>query len=526
MVKARSARRKRASEDELYRSCKAGGICFPDVQNKYENKTLADKILQWVSSFLFFGNLGIGTGRGGGGFGGYTRLPGGSGRGSSSITPARPNVPVDGLVPAGVPIDAVTPESSSIPLLETEGGGIGSNEVEVIAEVHPQPNIPNETDPIIITDAPSITDAATIDTTPIETPEPPTRNRSRVTTSRHSNPSFDAIVARSSIPGESTNTEDVYIVPGLVGDIIGGGAEPFEEIPLVDLQPRTSTPSSEVRGVANKFLRRATNRRYTQQVQLQDRKFLTRPEQLIKWTFENPVYSPEALDEVSRVFEQDVEQLDLAPDPQFQDIVRLGAPFFTEVGGYVRASRIGQRGTIRLRSGTQIGGAVHYYNDLSPIIHEAVEMKTFGRVTGDSAIMQPNMEATFISNSDPEAISITDMPPSTFEDAYLLDPQDESFETTRLQFVTNGEEEQPTVISFPGSLPPGSVKVFIEDIGSIISYPEPNPREPDIITPDVEPAIIINAVNDEGLGYYLHPSLFKRKLKRLHFFADVSVAAQ
>ena len=54
MIKAR--RLKRASPEDLYRSCKLGGDCIPDVQNKIENTTLADKLLQIFGSILYLGH--------------------------------------------------------------------------------------------------------------------------------------------------------------------------------------------------------------------------------------------------------------------------------------------------------------------------------------------------------------------------------------------------------------------------------------------------------------------------------------
>ena len=41
-----TSRRKRAAVEDLYKSCKLGGDCPPDVVNKVEGKTLADRLLQ------------------------------------------------------------------------------------------------------------------------------------------------------------------------------------------------------------------------------------------------------------------------------------------------------------------------------------------------------------------------------------------------------------------------------------------------------------------------------------------------
>ena len=56
---------------DIYRSCVQGGDCPEDVRNKVEGKTWADTLLKIFSSIIYLGNLGIGTGRGGGGSMGY-----------------------------------------------------------------------------------------------------------------------------------------------------------------------------------------------------------------------------------------------------------------------------------------------------------------------------------------------------------------------------------------------------------------------------------------------------------------------
>lgn len=60
MVRAR--RTKRDSVTNIYRTCKQAGTCPPDVVNKVEQTTIADQILKFGSTGVFFGGLGIGTG--------------------------------------------------------------------------------------------------------------------------------------------------------------------------------------------------------------------------------------------------------------------------------------------------------------------------------------------------------------------------------------------------------------------------------------------------------------------------------
>ncbi|ALP46949.1 L2 protein [Cervus elaphus papillomavirus 2] len=513
MVKA-PVRRKRASADDLYRSCRLGGDCIPDVVNKQEQNTLADRLLKWFSSFLYFGTLGIGTGKGTGGQGGYTRLGGGvtGGRGPNV---ARPNVIVDALGPSITPIDPVNPDSAIIPLLEDTGStSIGGGEVEVIAEVHPPPT--NGGGPVLI-DQPGEPPVLEV------TPEPHPTPRTRTTVSRHNNPAFNAFVSSTQLPAETSATDNIYILHGFGGEIVGGETSgEFEEIPLTEFntsstEPKTSTPNTSFRQILNKFERRLYNRKLVQQVKITDRRFLTQPSQLVQWEFDNPAYD----DTVSLLFEQEVSNVQAAPAEEFTDVIRLSKPILSEREGYVRVSRLGKKGTIKTRSGIQIGGHMHYYTDLSSINPtEDVEMQILGQHSNESAIVQPLAESTLI-NSDfdlavvfgPEEeplIPDTDL----FSEDTLLDDYEEDFARSRLE-VTGGRNSR--ILTISDSLPPGSAKLFVEDIGSIVTHRDKDPRQPDIIYPDVYPPVIID-FGTSGATFYLHPSLFLRRKRRKRRF--------
>nr|P08342.1 RecName: Full=Minor capsid protein L2 [Bos taurus papillomavirus 4] len=351
----RAARRKRASEDDLYRGCRMGQDCPIDIKNKYEHNTLADRILKWVSSFLYFGQLGISSGKGTGGSTGYTPLGGRGGGGVTSGKGAnvvRPTVIVDALGPTGVPIDPAVPDSSIVPLLESSGGSTTLDatpgaEIEIIAEVHPPP----------VYEGPEVT-IGDIEEPPILEVVPETHPTSRVrsTTSKHDNPAFTAYVASAQLPGETSASDNVYILHGFNGDFVGQ-ADPegdtiFEEIPLEefgvpDMPPSTSTPTSSFRSVLNKFQRRLYNRKLVQQVKITNRNtFLKQPSQFVQWEFDNPAYVDDSL---SLIFQQDLDEVSAAPDADFQDIVKLSRPVFTTKEGLVRLSRLGQRGTIKTR---------------------------------------------------------------------------------------------------------------------------------------------------------------------------------
>nr|QYI89647.1 L2 minor capsid protein [Bos taurus papillomavirus 12] len=525
MVKA--VRRKRASEETLYRGCLAGQDCPPDIKNKFEQNTIADRILKWVSSFLYFGTLGISSGKGTGGPGGYTRLGtgGGGGGGRPGVTTsrgsnvARPNVIVDSLVPAGVPIDTVAPDQAIVPLLEdTLSTDItGTGEIEVIAEVHPPPT--NGSDGIVIGLDP---EPPVLEITPEEQPT----SRVRTTTSRHHNLAFDAYVASTQLPGESSASDNVYIIHGFPGEVIGPPSDTvFEEIPLedfntsttVDSDVRTSTPDSSFRRVLNTFQRRLYNRRLVQQVKLTDRTFLTRPSQLVRWEFENPVYEAD----ISLLFDQDVAEVQAAPNPEFQDIVYLSRPIFEEREGYLRVSRFGRRGTIQTRSGTTIGGHVHYFTDISPVRDlQDIEMQTFAETSGDSVIMQPLNESTFINEAADIGVIYDPSEPlldEQFSESALDDRYIEDFSNIRLQ-VTTDQDDEPTIITVQEGIPPGSVKMFINDTESVVHYvPSETPLSPFVpLNPATTPAIIID-FTDSTATFYLHPSLMRRRRKR-HIF--------
>lgn len=524
----RAARRKRASEDDLYRGCLAGQDCPTDIKNKYEQNTLADRILKWVSSFLYFGTLGISSGRGSGGAGGYTRLgtveSGGGVRPGKGPNVARPTVIVDALGPAGAPIDPAAPDSAIVPLLESSGGSTttdlipGGGEIEIIAEVHPPPTIG---DPDIVIGEP--------DEPPIleVTPETHPASRVRYSTSKHDNPAFNAYVASSQLPGETSAADNVYIMHGFNGDYVGPATTDtvFEEIELQDIgvpesPPSASTPDSAFRTVLNRFQRRLYNRRLVQQVKLTDRTFLTHPSRLVRWEFENPAFD----ESLSLLFEQDVNEVAAAPAEEFQDIVKLSRPFFSEKEGLVRVSRLGQRGTIRTRSGLQIGGHVHYFTDISPIRPvEDIEMQTFGEVSGDSIIMQPLGESTFINADDTIDANLNEGL-LQYSDSVLEDDYNEDFSHVRLE-VTTGRST--SIITVPDGIPPGSVKMFINDANSTVTPVPPDangnaftpitPRVPlTPLSPAYTPTIIID-FEDGSATFFLHPSLL-RKHKHKHWF--------
>ena len=109
----RAGRRTRASAEDLYKQCFTGD-CPPDVKNKIEGDTWADRLLKWFGSVIYLGGLGIGTGRGSGGSTGYRPI-GGTTRPIPDTIPVRPAVPVEPIGPVEIiPIDTINPAGPSV----------------------------------------------------------------------------------------------------------------------------------------------------------------------------------------------------------------------------------------------------------------------------------------------------------------------------------------------------------------------------------------------------------------------------
>ena len=234
--------------------------------------------------------------------------------------------------------------------------------------------------------------------------------------------------------------------------------------------------------------------------------FLTRAPQAVQFSFENPAFN----NDVTIEFQQDLNQLaSAAPDSDFADIVRLQRPIFSETAqGNVRVSRLGTKGTIRLRSGTQIGETVHLYYDISSIENaDAIELSVLGEHSGESTIVNPLAESTFIDAENSEA-------PLLFPEEELLDDITEDFSNSHV-VLTSGSRR--SMLSVP-TLPPGvALKVFIDDVGEglFVSHPISFDTIPENVTPQSTdfPSILIDGFSSDD--FVLHPShIPRRKRKR------------
>lgn len=502
-------RRKRAAADDLYKQCKLGADCIPDVQNKYEQKTWADILLKIFGSIVYFGGLGIGSGRGSGGSLGYRPLGGQGGTQSKPLPniPLRPSVVIDPIGPTDiVPID---PSSSSIvPLAEgtpdisfvapDSGPGRGIEEIELYT-------IKDSTD--IAASSPTIisseeTTFAVIDSSAAAV------QPTQVFYDPPAALPYDINVFPA--PPATTADINVFVDNSFTEQIVGG----FDEIPLqrIDLQdfeieetPTTSTPTQRLESAINRT--KALYNRYIKQVPVQSADFLKQPSRLVQFEFDNPAFDAD----VTLEFQRDLAEVTAAPDFEFRDVIKLHRPEFGRTAeGTVRVSRLGETGTITTRSGTIIGQRVHFYYDVSNIDSaESIPLEVIGEHSNTSTIVDSLLSGRPVEVNNIADVNFTE---DDLEDTYL-----EDFNNAHLLLNYTNEDNATFVIP---SIPPGtSLKVFVDDFGNgiFVNYPTDGSHSIIITLPDelpVTPAYYLDSFND----FNLHPSLIPKKRRRLEMF--------
>lgn len=517
---ARARRTKRASVTDIYKGCKAAGTCPPDVINKVENKTIADKILQYGSAAVFFGGLGISTGKGTGGTTGYVPLGEGPGvRVGGTPTVVRPGVIPEVIGPTEViPIDTVTPIDPAAPsivnLTDSSAVDLLPGEIETIAEVHPVPVPDTEIDTPVVTGGRG--SSAVLE---VADPSPPIRTR--VSRTQYHNPSFQIISESTPIAGEASLSDQVLVFENTGGQTIGGIREEIELQPLPSrysfeieeaTPPRqTSTPIERGRQALSSIRRALYNRRLTQQVPVEDPLFFSRPSKLVRFQFDNPTFE----EEVTQIFERDLESVEEPPDRQFLDVAKLGRPLYSETPqGYIRVSRLGKRASLQTRSGAQVGAQVHFYKDVSTIDSEApIELQLLGEHSGDTSIIQGPVESTLVDINVRDTPEVLESSEFNSQDL-LIDDAIEDFSGSQLVF--GNPRRSTTSVTVPRFSSPRETTLYVQDIqGYTVAYPESRDR-PVIIYPQPEiPAVVIH-FGESGTDYYLHPHLQRRKRKRAY----------
>lgn len=495
-------RRKRAAPEQLYKHCLAGGDCIPDVQNKYEQNTLADLLLKIFGGLVYFGGLGIGSGKGSGGSLGYKPLGSSTTGRPAPTAPVRPNIIVDALGPAE--IIPIAPESSSIvPLAEglpdvnilapDTGPTLGTDEIELFTIRNPTTDVGgvSETPTIISSEEGSV---AVLEVQPI--PERPVE----VTY----DPTDTALHAINIVPADPLVTTDinVYVDPSYSGRVIGD----FEEIPLdrlnyssfeVEEPPTTSTPSDKLDKLVYKT--KSFYSKYLRQEPVSNIEFLNRPSRLVQFEFENPAYEDA---DVTLTFERDLEQVSAAPESAFADIVKLSRPYFSRTTeGGVRVSRLGETATIVTRSGTTIGPKIHFYQDLSTIDNvENIELDVINTPEYISTVVDDLLAASPV---DPFDFTTVD-----YNDTSLVDEYAENFNNAQLFVQTTDETDE---VSFIPILPAeATIRVFSPDSTYLFTN-LPNNINMNSSLINLTSAQIIQDSSD----FFLHPSLIPKKRRRL-----------
>lgn len=496
------SRRKRASEQDLYRSCVLGGDCKTDVKNKIEGTTLADKLLKWFGSIIYLGGLGIGTGRGSGGSTGYRPITPTPARIPETV-PVRPGIPLDTIpevvpgvigaeAPSVIPMTDITLDSSV--LIDNDVNIVTlapSNEVQVLYEtVNPTFDTTVPGRPTIITGADD--SIAVLD---VSTSAPPPR---RVT--------LDTSYLGGGTSDITMHTEvyNVFVDPQSSGTTIG-----FEEIELEDFSNRfeIQEPPTRSTPLVERLATRVSSlyNRLTRQVQVTDPRFITNPSQLVQFGYDNPAFTDEDL---TLQFAQDVESLAAAPDIDFTDVRVLHRPILSETTeGSVRVSRFGQRGFMHTRSGTLVGENVHFYYDLSAIeTADALELRPMGETSGSSVFVD--------SGAGNNIVDIVSVP-----DDDLLDEPVEDFSNSQLVLTVSQEGREAVII--PG-LAPSSFKVIAPiDTGAGLHVYYPISHNADLLYPSVAPLYPLahDVFSDD---YYLPPALLRRRRRRKRSYSEIS----
>ncbi|AAX86624.1 L2 protein [Puma concolor papillomavirus 1] len=509
-------RRKRAAPKDIYPQCKISNTCPPDVLNKAEQSTLADKILKYGSAGVFLGSLGIGTGRGSGGTLGY--VPVGTGQGvrlGTRVSTVRPSLPISSVGTADViPIDAVDPLGPAV-----LPGNVFPTAVEDPFTIQPPrfPSIVEE--PVSVHSESIVTESVT--EVPVNTPKvtidgqpavlevvPETREPRILSRSQYGNSAFEVSLTASAGSGETSSSDHILVHGFTGGHVIG------EQIPLQELGGRsfsstleaettftTSTPKADA--VAEP--RRVFTSRRLEQIPVRDPGFISRPRSLV--TFQNPTFD----ESVDLFFERDVAELALAaPNEDFRDLVSLSKPTFSRtLEGRVRVSRLGTKATMRTRSGLVIGPQSHYYYDLSDIAPaENLELTPIGNM---SLGEQSGQAVISSGTSDLEIISLESSTIDSYPEEFLLAEIESVANDLQLVF---GDRRAQQPISVPHIQRP-SPQVFPQFEGVYVSQGTGSVPPTIPTDPNKTPAIILE-IWGSGENYSLHPSLLKRrKRKRL-----------
>lgn len=509
----RAKRVKRDSAENIYRQCKIAGTCPPDVENKIENNTLADRLLKIFGGIIYLGGLGIGTGSGTG----FRPLPDVTPPITDTVPtaelpvaeiPLRPTVrPTKPPSTFGVPLDPISsvdnvprivrPEGPSIvPLNEglpdpSSFGPISGGNAEVLTYIDALEDVEYVgSHPTIIT---TRTDIAVLDVTPSEAP------LRRVHFEINSTEPEVTIIETAAPHISDLN---VFVDPSYSGVHIGEEIElqpinRINEFEIEEALPSTSTPSQIIQRTIGRA--RQLYNRFTEQAETRNLDFLGQPSRAVQFEFENPAFTPE----VTLTFERDLAEVAAAPDPTFTDVVLLERPQFSRSNeNLVRYSRLGTRAKTSTRSGNILRQKVHFFYDLSPIsaVDQSIEMQVLDEASDNLTVVDEliNTSSTYINPIF-----------ESYNEQDLVDELTETFENAHLIVATDENEDLVSVPGFPVSNLP---KVYIDDYSKGVLVDYPSETSPTLI----EPASTIPNVyvSEEGLDFILHPSWFRRRKRK------------
>ncbi|AQA28219.1 L2 [Eidolon helvum papillomavirus 2] len=559
----RSRRVIRDSVGNIYRNCKQWGTCPPDVINKVEQKTPADNILKYGSSAVFFGGLGIGTGRGSGGAGGYIPLGSGGGVrvGSWPWVPRYTGPTVESIGPATIP-DVTGSGWPWLPTYPTEAAGAGETiELETIL---PTNTTVDET-PVVAPDAPAVVDELTNypqQPTVIDSTQPTTGGGRVIDVVAEVHHPVDFLPEHTLESGPSVGSEPAVLdvgeeIPmfprsrihdhlepsilhgttsrGTSADVGGRfsiidssvaetfiGEEPYSTTPVrydpeEPLQFRTSTPETS-RGPVARL--KALYNRFVQQIPVEDPLFVEAPGGFVE--YDNPAYDPDATIEFNT---EDALEATVAPDTRLSDLRVLHRPLLSETPtGHVRVSRLGNFATMRLRSGAIPGPRAHVYHDLSSI-GESFELTPFGsgRVSASTPVVLDTPVDVVVDTPVDVLTEDTTGLEDGLEDVPLLDHG--SGEVQRVGVGRGGSTNRSFVsMELPSTGRSDGFGTTISDIDSdaYVHYPTDS-TEP--VAPSFGPGIPVEPagpsidVGDVGIDYFLDPYLFRKRRKRKRFFS-------
>ncbi len=465
---------------------------------KVEGSTIADKILQYGSMGVFLGGLGIGTGQGKPVSGGYVPLrtfgstasiSSTAGRGTAAIKPFAGGIPLETLETIGAFRPSAVEESS----LGT-GVGIHSEAPSIlIPDSAPSGNVLGGLD--VSTDSSADTlitllepegpdDIAVLEVRPTE------HSRAHLSSSSmHPNPLFQQL--EPAAIGDTSTFENVLVG----GSGIGDNYSESIELTLFS-EPRTSTPEPgfkkpRLRGIFNYF-----SRRYYTQLPTSD------PDPGAaagSYVFENPVFDSKAF-EPELPTDAPPTHADAEESPFISAAKLLQGP-----SGRVGVSRIARPTAMGTRSGVRVGPLFHLRHSFSTIAPSAESVELVPTVLEEGEVITTVAESHLGDNAFEEV----DLD-SVTSDTPLLETEHLSHSGKKSNLPAAGGMSRPVIaVDVDAGQSEGLQPPRIRDIST--GHDHYNPDSTSTIV--IDGNIIIYSTYFKH--YYLHPSLYRRKRKRL-----------